>query len=96
MVSMVLRSIIEYIPGIAGADIELPPDFKPVPQDGEVEEFYLMPIDKVAHIVQVCAHTYAVKQASWRLSHGGCHQGAHLTNNMVWLRAQTPACTDHH
>ncbi len=28
-------------------DIELPPDFAPVNEDGEVEEFYLWPIDQV-------------------------------------------------
>lgn len=33
-------------------DLELPPDFVPECQDGEVEEFYLWPIDKVATLVR--------------------------------------------
>jgi isopentenyldiphosphate isomerase len=33
-------------------DLELPNDFTPVNQDGEVAEFYLWPIEKVAEIVQ--------------------------------------------
>lgn len=33
-------------------DIELPQDFVPTCNDGEVEEFYLMPIEEVMSIVQ--------------------------------------------
>ncbi len=33
-------------------DLELPPDFVPQCQDGEVEEFYLWPVDKVAELVR--------------------------------------------
>lgn len=32
-------------------DIELPPEFVPVPQDGEVEEFFRLPLDEVAAAV---------------------------------------------
>ncbi|KAG2452320.1 hypothetical protein HYH02_003344 [Chlamydomonas schloesseri] len=32
-------------------DIELPPDFTPTPQDGEVQEFKLLPLEEVANIV---------------------------------------------
>ncbi|CAD7699256.1 unnamed protein product [Ostreobium quekettii] len=33
-------------------DLELPADFKPKPEDGEVEEFMLWPIPKVAEVIQ--------------------------------------------
>lgn len=33
-------------------DLELPDDFVPVSNDGEVEDFYLWPLDKVAQIVR--------------------------------------------
>jgi isopentenyldiphosphate isomerase len=33
-------------------DLELPADFRPVPEDGEVDEFYLWPIAKVAETVR--------------------------------------------
>ena len=33
-------------------DLELPGDFQPVGNDGEVDEFILMPIEQVAHIVR--------------------------------------------
>jgi isopentenyldiphosphate isomerase len=33
-------------------DLELPADFTPVPTDGEVEEFYLWPIERVAETVR--------------------------------------------
>ena len=33
-------------------DLELPPDFVPQCQDGEVEEFYLWPVEKVAALVR--------------------------------------------
>jgi 8-oxo-dGTP pyrophosphatase MutT (NUDIX family) len=33
-------------------DLELPPDFVPQCQDGEVEEFYLWPLEKVAALVR--------------------------------------------
>lgn len=33
-------------------DLELPPDFVPQCQDGEVEEFYLWPVEEVAALVQ--------------------------------------------
>ncbi|XP_037630012.1 uncharacterized protein YJR142W-like [Sebastes umbrosus] len=32
-------------------DLELPPEFKPRVGDGEVQEFYLLPIDKVKELV---------------------------------------------
>lgn len=32
-------------------DLELPPDFVPVSQDGSVEEFYLWPLERVAEVV---------------------------------------------
>lgn len=37
-------------------DLELPVGFKPSVGDGEVQEFYLLPIDKV---VQLCCDSYA-------------------------------------
>ena len=33
-------------------DLELPADFTPVPTDGEVDEFYLWPVEKVAETVR--------------------------------------------
>jgi hypothetical protein len=33
-------------------DLELPPEFEPHCSDGEVEEFYLWPIERVAQIVR--------------------------------------------
>jgi hypothetical protein len=33
-------------------DLQVPEDFTPVPVDGEVHEFRLMPVDEVARIVE--------------------------------------------
>jgi hypothetical protein len=33
-------------------DLDLPPDFRPECQDGELEEFMLMPVEEVAAIVR--------------------------------------------
>jgi len=32
-------------------DLELPPDFRPVNRDGEVEEFFLWPVDRVMRVI---------------------------------------------
>lgn len=36
---------------LACSDLELPADFVPVPQDGEVSEFFRLPLHKVAQLV---------------------------------------------
>eukprot|EP00124_Ichthyophonus_hoferi_P004997 Ihof_evm3s634 gene=Ihof_evmTU3s634 len=33
-------------------DLVLPPDFKPIPKDGEVDEFYCWPLEKVAQSIE--------------------------------------------
>lgn len=36
-------------------DLELPPEFKPRVGDGEVQEFYLLPMDKVCLTEAPCS-----------------------------------------
>lgn len=44
-------------------DLELPPDFRPTIGDGEVQEFYLLPIRKVS--VRGCGRAKAFEATWW-------------------------------
>lgn len=40
------------------SDLELPLDFQPVPQDGEVQEFFRVPITRVAALIAGAGDDY--------------------------------------